>query len=138
MSVTFFSIVDFVERRSRPLVTELTNDQSIELFRRSNDIAVVAYWKSASDSEKFKQIFAHVAKENLDYYSFGTTDNIEVATAEGISQPTLVLYNRADDTNVVYEGKFDADDITDWIDAASIPLVGELDRKWLGRYVYKV
>lgn len=129
-------MIDFAERRLGPLIAPLTNTQSIEAFKRSNEVAVLAYWKP--DDQKFKEMFARVAKENIDYYSFGATDEVEAATAENISQPTIVLYKHYDDKKVVYEGIFDADAITAFVDTVSIPLVGEFNRKWAGRYIHKV
>jgi protein disulfide-isomerase A1 len=98
-------MIDFVERRHRPAVAVLTNDQSIEEFKRANEVAVVAFGKF--DDQKFEETFARVAKENLDYYSFGATDEVEIAAAGDITPPVIVLYKHYDDPKVVYDGIVD-------------------------------
>ena len=133
----FLSMISFAERRYHPVVSTLTNSESIEVFKRSNEVAVVAFLIN-DDDENFKEIFARVAEENLDYYNFGATEDVETAAARGITQPTIVLYKHYDEPEIIYEGLLDGDAITSFVDNVSIPLIGECDNKWIGRYIYEV
>lgn len=128
-------MTSYAERRYRPLVATLDR-QSLEGFRLSDNVTVVGYF-DPHDS-KITTLFADIAKKDLDFYSFGIIGDPTAAKAEGVKQPSLILYKQFDEGRAIYDGVLEEDAIRTFIDEAATPLIGELELKYSHRYFGEV
>ena len=117
------SIVSYMTKAALPAVSELESDK-LEEFKKSDKVVLVAYL--AEDDKKNAEAYTETANGLRENYLFGSIKDADVAKAEGIKQPSLVLYKSFDEGKVVYDGKFEKEAITDFAKKAATPLVGEV------------
>ena len=110
----------------------LTSD-SLEEFKTTDKVVLVAYF--ASDDKASNLTYAAVADSLRDNYLFGATNDAALAAAEGVKQPSIVLYKDFDEGKNVYDEAFDKDTIISFAKAASTPLVGEVGPETYAGYM---
>jgi len=76
-----------------------------------------------------------LADAQRDNYLFGTTNDAAVAEAEGVKQPSIILYKDFDEKKAIYDGQFEQEDLLTWIKTASTPLVGEVNPETYSNYM---
>jgi protein disulfide-isomerase A1 len=113
-------------------VSILTSD-SLKEFKTADKIVLVAYF--ASDDKASNQTYAAVADSLRDTYLFGATNDAALAAAEGVKQPSIVLYKDFDELKNVFEEAFDKDTITSFAKIASTPLVGQVGPETYAGYM---
>ena len=96
-------------------------------------IVVIGYF--SSDDKASNETFTAVAESLRDSYLFGGTNDVALAKAEEVTQPSIVLYKGFDERRNVFDGKFDQGDITNFIKTVSIPLVGEIGPETYSGYM---
>jgi protein disulfide-isomerase A1 len=117
------AIVSYMVKQSLPAVSLLTSE-SLEEFKKQDKVVIVAY--HAADDKASNETFTKLAEAQRDNYLFGAVNDAEVAKAEGVKQPGVVLYKDFDEGKTVFDGKFAEDDLADFVKVASTPLVGEV------------
>ncbi len=110
-------------KQSLPAVSLLDKD-SIEAFKTADKVVLVAYF--AADDKSSNETFATVAESLRNDYLFGASNDAALAKAEGVKQPSIVLYKDFDEGKNTFDEKFEAKAIEDFVKVASIPLVGEV------------
>jgi len=80
----------------------------------------------AADDKTTNATFTDVANNLRDDYLFGAINDADVAKAEGVKQPAVVLYKTFDEKKNKYDGKLDKDAIVKFAKSAATPLVGEI------------
>lgn len=110
-------------KQALPAVSVL-EASTLEEFKTADKVVVVGYF--AADDKTSNATFGDFANKLRDDYLFGAINDAEIAKAEGVSQPGVVLYKTFDDKKDVYEGKIDKDALVTFAKTAATPLVGEV------------
>ena len=119
-------------KQSLPAVSILSSD-TLEEFKTADKVVLVAYFES--DDKASNETFSAVAESLRDEYLFGATNDAALAKAEGVKQPSIVLYKDFDEGKNVFEEKFDKEAITSFAKTASTPLVGEVGPETYAGYM---
>lgn len=110
-------------KQALPAVSVLSSE-SLEDFKTADKVVVVAYF--AADDKKSNSSFSETAEGLRDDYLFGATNDADLAKAEGVKQPSIVLYKSFDEGKNTFEDKFEKESIEKWVKTSAIPLVGEV------------
>lgn len=119
-------------KQSLPAVSDVT-EENVEEFKSLDKVVIVGYL--SSDNKKAKEAFNSLAEAERDSFLFGASDDAAVAKAEGVEQPSIVLYKDFDEKKTVYTGDLDSESILAWAKTASTPLVGELGPETYAGYI---
>lgn len=117
------AIVSYMTKQSLPAVSDLTLE-TFEAFSKSDKVVAIAFFDK--DDTKSNTTFAEVANVLRDDFVFGATADATLAKAAGVKAPGLVVFKTFDEGKDVFDGKFDAEKLKDFIKSASIPLLGEI------------
>ncbi|CAG8303473.1 unnamed protein product [Penicillium salamii] len=126
------AIVSYMTKQSMPAVSTVT-EENLEEFKALDKIVVIGY--VASDDKTSHDSFASFAETQRDNFLFGSSDDASLAKAEGVKQPSIVLYKDFDEKKAVYDGKLEDEAILNWVKTASTPLVGELGPETYSKYM---
>ena len=119
-------------KQSMPAVSNV-NEENLEEFKTLDKIVIIGY--VGSDDQTANKSFTSFAESQRDNYLFGASNDAAIAKAEGVKQPSLVLYKDFDEKKAVYDGKLDEESILKWLKIASTPLVGELGPETYSKYM---
>lgn len=110
-------------KQQLPAVSTITKD-TLEEFKTTDKVVLVAYY--GTDDKTSNQTFAALAETLRDDYLFGASSDLALAEAEGVKQPSVVLYKDFDEGKNVFAETFTEEAIENFIKVASVPLVGEV------------
>lgn len=119
-------------KQSLPAVSTVTKD-NLEEFKKADKVVLVAYFKA--DDKASNETFSKVAEKLRDNYPFGASNDAELAEAEGITVPSIVLYKDFDDGKAVFTEKFDDAAIEKFAKTAATPLIGEVGPETYSDYM---
>lgn len=119
-------------KQSFPAVSNV-NEENLEEFKTMDNIVIIAYL--ASDDKATNKSFTSLAESQRDNYLFAASNDASLAKAEGVKQPSIVLYKDFDEKKTVYDGKLEEEAISNWVKTASTPLVGELGPETYSKYI---
>lgn len=119
-------------KQAMPAVSILSKD-TLEEFKSADKVVLVAYY-DAKDS-KSNETFEAVANSLRDSYLFGATNDPELAKADGVKVPGVVLYKQFDEGKAVFDGKFDTESIEQFAKTFSVPLIGEVGPETYAGYM---
>ena len=119
-------------KQSLPAVSVLTSE-TLEDFKTSDKVVVVAYL--GADDKKSNTTFSEVAETLRDDFLFGATSDAALADAEGVKQPSIVLYKAFDEGKNTFTEKFGKETIAKFVKTAAIPLVGEVGPETYAGYI---
>lgn len=119
-------------KQSLPAVSILTKD-TLEEFKTADNVVLVAY--VAADDKTSNETFTKVAEKLRDTYLFGGVNDAEVAKAEGIEAPAIVLYKSFDEGKATFTQTFDAEAIEAFAKTAATPLIGEVGPETYSGYM---
>ncbi|KAK0621337.1 thioredoxin-like domain-containing protein [Bombardia bombarda] len=130
------ALLQFLNRRSQPAVTEALSADSLYDFRTTDDTVFIAFLGPEPDSnERLTKSFSDVALRYQDEFLFGTVVDPAVAKSEGIEAPAVVCYRPVGGDRVVLslpssppEDNNNNDDskLEAWLKEASRPILGDL------------
>ncbi|KAJ5782205.1 Protein disulfide isomerase [Penicillium paradoxum] len=126
------AIVSYMTKQSMPAVSTV-NEENLEEFKALDKIVIIGY--VASDDKDANDSFTSFAETQRDNFLFAASSDAALAKAEGVKQPSIVIYKDFDEKKTVYDGKLEGDAILDWIKIASTPLVGELGPETYSKYM---
>lgn len=118
-----YRIVSYMTKQQLPAVSLLTKD-TLEEFKTTDKVVLIAY--IASDDKVSNQTYSALAENGRDEYIFGATNDAELAKAEGVTQPAVVLYKDFDEGKSTFSEKFTEEALQTFAKTASTPLVGEV------------
>jgi protein disulfide-isomerase A1 len=130
--LTYLRLISYMIKQSLPAVSSVS-EENLEEFKTMDKIVIIGY--ISPDDKKANEAFSGVAESERDTYLFGSSDDAALAKAEGVEQPSIVLYKDFDEKNAVYDGELDAESILSWARTASTPLVGELGPETYAGYI---
>ena len=119
-------------KQSLPAVSILSKD-TLEDFKTADKVVLVAYL--AADDKTSNTTFTTVAEKLRDNFLFGAVNDADVAKAEGVTFPAVVLYKSFDEGKTVFTETFDAETIEKFANTASIPLIGEVGPETYAGYM---
>ncbi|KAG4443695.1 hypothetical protein IFR05_000784 [Cadophora sp. M221] len=126
------AIVSYMTKQSLPAVSILSKD-TLEDFKTADKVVLVAYL--AADDKTSNTTFTTVAEKLRDNFLFGAVNDADVAKAEGVTFPAVVLYKSFDEGKTVFAETFDAETIEKFANTASIPLIGEVGPETYAGYM---
>jgi protein disulfide-isomerase A1 len=119
-------------KQSLPAVSILSKD-TLEDFKTADKVVLVAYL--AADDKTSNTTFTTVAEKLRDNFLFGAVNDADVAKAEGVTFPAVVLYKSFDEGKTVFAETFDAETLEKFANTASIPLIGEVGPETYAGYM---
>jgi protein disulfide-isomerase A1 len=119
-------------KQSLPAVSTLTAE-TIEEFKTADKVVLIAYF--AADDKESNSTFNAAADLMRDDYLFGATNDAALAQAEGVKQPSVVLYKDFDEGKNVFQENFNVESISQFAQTASTPLVGEVGPETYAGYM---
>ena len=132
LSNTCNRIVSYMIKQSLPPVSVLDKD-TITKFKTQDNVVLIAYF--AAEDKEDAETFSKVAETLRDNYLFGSTTDAALAEADGVKAPAVVMYKNFDEPKVVYEGKIDVEELSEFAKVASVPLVGEVGPETYAGYM---
>jgi len=114
------TIVAWLEKKTGPPAVTLASEDEAKKFIEDNKVAVIGFFKD-QDSAEAKN-FLEVAGM-MDEVKFGITSEAAVFTANKVEKDGVVLFKQFDEGRNDYDGKADADELTKFVNANSLPLV---------------
>jgi len=126
------SIVSYMTKQNLPAVSDLTK-ATLEEFKTADKVVLVAYF--AADDKKSNETFTSVANGLRDSYLFGAINDAAVAEAEGVKQPSIVLYKTFDEGKNTFTEKFDKEAIETFAKVSATPLIGEVGPETYSGYI---
>merc|ERR1712165_79044 len=114
------TIVAWLEKKTGPPAVTLATEDEAKKFIEDNNVAVVGFFKD-QDSAEAKN-FLEVAG-SMDEIKFGITSEAAVFTTNKVKKDGVVLFKQFDEGRNDYDGKADADELTKFVSANSLPLV---------------
>ena len=112
----------------------MLSKDSYEGFKAAASVTTIAY--IAHNDKASNATYNAVAKRLQAAYIFGATSDPQLAAAEGVSQPSIVVFKHFDDGRTILNGTFSGGAIIDFVHAASLPLIGELKSDAVINYLY--
>ncbi|PWY64538.1 protein disulfide isomerase A pdiA [Aspergillus heteromorphus CBS 117.55] len=126
------AIISYMIKQALPAVSPV-NEENLEEIKTLDKIVVVGY--IPSEDQAAHDAFEEFAESQRDNYLFAATSDPNIAKAEGVDQPSLVLYKDFDEKKAVYKGEFDQEAIYSWVKTTSTPLVGEIGPETYSGYI---
>lgn len=126
------SIISYMTKQSLPAVSIL-NQETLEDFKTADKVVLVAY--IGADDKKSNTTFTAVADKLRNTFLFGAVHDAEVAKAEGVTAPAVVLYKSFDEGKTIFTETFDSEAIEKFATTASTPLVGEVGPETYAGYM---
>lgn len=118
-----------------PTVSVLDNKQAHDsfLFKERGEVVLVGYIDS-SDTTSNATLFAAAEKLHEDF-PIGVTSDVSSAQAAGVTVPSIVLYRPENDGKVIFDKKWEVEDIKTFAKTGYSPLVGEVGADTWRKYV---
>ncbi|CAK7562882.1 MAG: protein disulfide-isomerase precursor [Sporothrix epigloea] len=126
------AITSYMIKQSLPAVSTVTRS-NLDEFKKADKVVLVAYFKA--DDKASNETFTKVAEKLRDNFPFGASSDAELAEAEGITVPSIVLYKDFDEGKAVFTEKFDDAAIEKFAMTASMPLIGEVGPETYSGYM---
>lgn len=119
-------------KQSLPAVSTIDKD-TIEEFKTADKVVLIAYF--AADDKASNDTFTSVANGLRDNYLFGATSDADLAKAEDVTQPAIVLYKSFDEGKDTFTEKFTKEAIESFAKVSAVPLVGEVGPETYSGYM---
>ncbi len=119
-------------KQSLPAVSAVS-EENLEDFKTMDKIVVVGYF--SEDDKTSTEAYTAFAESQRDNYLFGSANDAAIASAEGVKQPSIVLYKDFDEKKATYDGALEPDALLSWVKTASTPLVGEVGPETYSGYI---
>lgn len=118
-----YSILAFLQRQAMPAVAEITLE-SFQNFKSSFDTIAVAYLDEFDDAAR--KSFICLAEDMHDDLVFGVTSDRDLAAAEDVGIPTIVVYKSVAEQKTVLYNNLSQETMAKFLRMATRPLVMEI------------
>jgi protein disulfide-isomerase A1 len=119
-------IVSFLNRAPLPVVSIL--DQSnITEFKSADEAVIIAYLPEGEKA--LKEAFIELASRNHDKFTFGFTSDKNIAKAEDIQIPAVVVHKPKEGEQEVLPGPSGIDALEKFLETATASSIGEFTRR---------
>jgi len=120
------TIVAWVEKKTGPAAVTFTDIEAANKFIGDNKVAVIGFFKDVESAEA--KAFLEVAA-SLDDFKFGIVSDEAVSREFEAEDAKIVLFKDFDEKKNVFEDKFEAEVITKFVEANSMPTVVEFNHE---------
>ena len=127
------AIVSYMTKQNMPAVSLLSSSDALEEFKTADKVVLVGYF--GADDKTSNSTFNEVAEEMRDSFLFGATSDADLAKAEGVKQPAVVLYKTFDEGKNTFTEKFEKEAVMEFAKTASTPLIGEVGPETYAGYM---
>ncbi len=126
-------IVNFILEQNKDAVTNINSVQEAEAHNAGTAQVTVIGFFEGDVSEAYKTL---ADEQRMNGFSFGSSNDAAVAAHFGVTSfPAMVAFKKFDAPQVNFQGEFTVKDMTDFLDAESFPLVGEIGPDNYKKYV---
>lgn len=119
-------------KQSLPAVSAVSQE-TLEDFKTMDKIVVVGYF--SEEDKASTEAYTTFAESQRDNYLFGSANDAAIASAEGVKQPSIVLYKDFDEKKATFNGALEPEALLSWVKTASTPLVGEVGPETYSGYI---
>jgi len=126
------AIVSYMTKQSLPAVSVLTKETIVD-FKTADKVVLVGYF--AADDKTSNTTFTAAAEKLRESFLFGASNDAELAKAEGVSFPSVVLYKSFDEGKSIFSEAFTTESLEQFAKTASIPLIGEVGPETYAGYM---
>nr|CAG8619326.1 2829_t:CDS:2 [Entrophospora candida] len=117
------SIISFMKKQTLPAITDVNVD-NFETFKDSDNVVIIGFFDN--DSQDEFNSFATLADRLHNEYRFGETAQPEVLAKANVTAPSVVLYKKFDDPQVVLKGPYTKAELEFFVKTNSMPLLAEI------------
>jgi len=107
--------------------------EELSQAKTSGDVVVVGFFADETSSEF--QAFKAAANALRNDFDFRLVTSSELAKAEGVKFPALVIFRKFDEPSVKFDGELKSEDILKFIKSESLPSFGEIGPDNYQKYV---
>jgi protein disulfide-isomerase A1 len=119
-------------KQSLPAVSILTSE-TLEDFKTADKVVLVGFFEA--DDKSSNTTYTAVAEKLRDTFLFGASNDAELAKAEGVTLPAIVLYKEFDEGKSIFSEALDAEAIEKFAKTSAIPLIGEVGPETYAGYM---
>jgi len=116
------TIVSWLEKKTGPPAVALDTAEATKEFKGANKVAVIGFFKDQASAEA--KIFLEVA-DTMDDIKFGITSDEEAFKNQEVDGDKIVLFKAFDEGRNDYEGEYNANDVSKFVTANSMPTLVE-------------
>ena len=128
------AIVNWVERKALPALTQLPTLEDVQEFVVKHEIALIGFFR---DQRSWAVNNLVAVAEKMDGYGFefGVTSDREVFDSYGVKNDDIVMFKAFDEGRTDFKGKrgWNVEEITEFIIKNSMPLLVEFNPKFAPR-----
>ena len=125
------SITSYMTKHSLPPLSNVAS-KTLEAFKTLDMVVIVAYF-AAGDTSLNET--SHTVGDSMHReFVFGVCNNHSLAKAEGLEQPSVVLYKEFGEGKNVLNGNFDTASIIEFAKSAGVPLIQQMTAEVYTRY----
>ena len=132
------TIISWLEKKTGPPAITLSNVDDSKKFIEDNKVVVIGFFKDQENAEA--KAFLETA-DTMDDIKFGITSEDVVFSAFEVEENKIVLFKQFDEGRNDYDGKYEAEEISKFVRANSLPILvefsGETANKIFGGEVKK-
>jgi len=114
------AIVDYMQKRTGPPVTNLNSIADVEAFKNEHNAVIVSYFRD-TEGANFKEY--EIASRAADDVPFGNVMDAGVRDGIGAQADSVVMYKKFDEAEQVYTGGLLKKDLTEFAHLHSLPKV---------------
>lgn len=127
------AIISYMTKQALPAVSLLESGSALEEFKTADNVVLVGFFDAGDKSSN--ATYLHVAESLRDDYLFAATSDADLAKAEGVTPPAVVLYKSFDEGKATFEEKFDKDALSHFARTGATPLIGEVGPETYAGYM---
>lgn len=116
------TIISWLEKKTGPPAVALSSVEDSKKFIEDNKVVVIGFFKDQESDEA--KAFLETA-DTMEDIKFGITSEDLVFGAHEVEANKLILYKKFDEGRNDYDGKYEAEEISKFVRANSLPLLVE-------------
>merc|ERR1719259_1596544 len=120
------TIVTWLEKKTGPPALDFADAEAAKKFVADNKVAVIGFFKDQTTAEA--KAFLEVAA-TLDDYKFGISGADDVASEYSVDGQKVVLFKQFDEGKNEFEGDYEVEALTKFVEANAMPLVVEFNHE---------
>jgi len=125
-------IVAYMKKQVGDSAKTLSTSEEYDKFVENQDISIIGFFPSKSGS--LYKAFLEAADQNRDDFRFGLVTDNSIMEQKKFKQGVVVIRPFDDKVPAVFTGKENANEITSFVYANSVPFIGELTKANEARY----
>jgi len=130
-------MVKFVQKQKGPPYADVKSDADLTQLK-SKDYVVIGFIPQVDANKDAQDVFVEVSKALRNDYDFGlATDPAFVDTLKFTKTPAIKIFRNFDEPEVLFDGDFNAENVINFVDENSLPLLGEIGPENYQKYILR-